>query len=604
MKAKKITYVGKNTMLWQIEPYKSQGLPINALFNKGRCGIGGTTLEILQDRNSIIVVPTTPSILGKCKEHPHILPVMGEEKITFEMKVQRIVEKLKSGESNIKIMTTPDSFECIIEAANRINRIEWLFDEFFLLLDECHSFITEAFRKKITIPFRYLWRFKSKCLISATPIKFSDPKFAALEQHEIKINEKLGTIELIETSDINGVVQFVLSNPDKFPANVHIFYNSVAQLSQRVQDVFRKLGSLECNIYCSKSDENLKKMGNISGMFKEEPVTGEYKKFNVYTSKYFEAFDLKDPNATIIIITDVNAKHTKVGITNKGFQAVGRLRSKPHRIIHFTNHSDLDYKRDLKYFKKKHTIYARDVINGYQNHILRCKSTRLKPYPKFKEVVENYAEVSKDGLTVTYEIIKVDQFANHEACNEEYNNMDYIQKAWESCNYIIQRKRIKPFEIPQIGRMLVGEQIKEALERIHYLEENKNNMLFDSDYFDGISEVKVLNKHFELAYKVYYNLGLAKVHEIGLDSKKLKTALYSKLEEASKIKVTDRLKLFANENRHFSNKELKIILHGIYIDLEYRSIDGSIKTAKANQIESYEINWRKDKWGYQLAPNN
>lgn len=604
MNAKNITYVGKNTMLWQIEPYKSQGLPINALFNKGRCGIGGTTLEILQNRNSIIVVPTTPSILGKCKEYHQILPVMGEENVTFEIKVQRIINKLESGEPNIKIMTTPDSFECIIEAANRINRLEWLFDEFFLLLDECHSFITEAFRRKITIPFRYLWCFKSKCLISATPIKFSDPKFAALEQHEIKITEKLGTIELIETSDINGVVQFVLSNPDKFPANVHIFYNSVAQLSKRVQDVFRKLGSLQCNIYCSKSDENFKKLGNISGMFKDEPVTGEYLKFNVYTSKYFEAFDLKDPNATIILITDVNAKHTKVGITNKGFQAIGRLRSAPNRIIHFTNHSDLDYKRDIKYFKKKHTIYARDVINGYQNHILRCKRAGLKPYSKFKEVVENYAEVSKDGLTVTYEIIKVDQFANHEACNEEYNNMNYIQEAWESCNYNVERRRIKPFVSLEIGRMLVADQIKEALERIRYLEENKDNMLFDSDYSDGMSEVKVLNKHFELAYKVYHNLGLPKVYEIGLDSKKLKAALYAKLEEAAKIKVDNRLRSIANGNRHYSNKELKTILQDIYNDVEYRSKDGSINKAKANQIEEYKLNWRKDKSGYHLAPDN
>ncbi|SES06367.1 hypothetical protein SAMN04488023_1295 [Pedobacter rhizosphaerae] len=587
-------------MLWQIEPYASKGLPINALFDKGRCGIGGTTLEIEQNRHSIIVVPTTPSILGKCKDYPSILPVMGDEKMSYEMKVKRIIDKLKSGESNIKIMTTPDSFECIIEAASRIDRLEWLFDEFFLLLDECHSFITEAFRKKITIPFRYLWYFKSKCLISATPIKFSDPKFATLEQHEIKINEELGTIELIETSDINGVVQFVLSNPDKFPDNVHIFYNSVAQLSKRVLNVFKELGSIECNIYCSKSDDNFKKLGDISGMFKEEPVTGEYKKFNIYTSKYFEAFDLKDPNATIILITDVNAKHTKVGITNKGFQAIGRLRSKPNRIIHFTNHSDLGYKRDLKYFKRKHTIYARDVINGYQNHVLRCNKTKLKPYSKFKEMVENYAEVSKDGLTVNYEIIKVDQFANHEACNEEYNNMDYIQKAWESCNYMVKRRRIRPFVTEIASRMLVADQIREALEKIHYLEVNKDNMLFDSDYLDGMSEVKILNKHFELAYKAYHNLGLTKIYEIGLDSKKLKAALYEKFDEVAKLNIKMQLASMITESRHYTNAELKTILQELYNNSDYRTVNGKVKTATALQIEDYISNWTKDKRGYHI----
>jgi len=604
MTTKNIMHVGKNTMLWQIEPYKSQGLPVNALFNKGRCGIGGTTLEILQGRHSIIVVPTTPSILGKCKEYPTILPVMGDEKINYETKVQRIIEKLQSGEPKIKIMTTPDSFECIIDAANRINRLQWIFDEFFLLLDECHSFITEAFRKKITIPFRYLWCFKSKCLISATPIRFSDPKFAALEEHEIKITEKLGTIELIETSDINGVVQFVLSNPDKFPANVHIFYNSVAQLSNRVRDVFRELGSLECNIYCSKSDENFKKLGNISGMFKDEPVTGEYKKFNVYTSKYFEAFDLKDPNATIILITDVNAKHTKVGITNKGFQAIGRLRSVPNRIIHFTNHSDLDYKRDLKYFKRKHTIYARDVIKGYHHHISRCKVAKLKPYPKFKNAVEDYAEVAEDGLSAEYEIIKVDQLANHDASNEEYNNMQYIQEAWEACNYNVEKKRIKPSTIPQTERMTVKDQIKAALERIRDLEENKANMLFDTDYLDGLSETRGLNQYFELAYKAYHNLGLSKIQDMDYDSKKVKNALYLNFENIAKVNAKVHLERVCSKNRHYSNKELKVILQGIYEEIDYRSKQGGIKKATASQIEDYTVNWRKDKWGYHLALDN
>lgn len=599
---KHITYVNKITMLWEIEPYKSKGIPLNAIFHKGRCGIGGTTMEILQDRHSIIVVPTTPSIIGKNREFPFILPVMGDEQTNYETKVQRIIEKLQSGEKNIKIMTTPDSFECIIDAANRINRLDWLYEEFFLLLDECHSFITEAFRKKITIPFRYLWHFKSKCLISATPIKFSDPRFAVLDEHEIKITEKLGTIELIETEDINGVIHFILSNPDKFPANVHIFYNSVAQLSDRVRKAFQEVGALDCNIYCSKSDENFRKLGSVAGLFKDEPIDGGYKKFNIYTSKYFEAFDLKDPNATIILITDVNAKHTKIGITNKGFQAVGRLRSEPNRIIHFTNHSDLEYKRDLRYFRRKHAIYARDIINGYNLHIDRCKTARLNPFKKFKEACEDYAEVSKDGLSVHYEIIKVDQAANHEAFNEEYNNMDFIEQAWQSCNYNVLRKRIRPSKLPSVGRMLVEDQLTEALHRIQYLEENKGNMLFETDYVDGVNETRGLNSHFELAYKAYHNLGLNRIYEIGLNAKLLKEELYRMFETSAKNAVEERLIEISKHDRHYSNNELKLILQTLYNEIGFTMKNGSIKNATATQIESYQVNWFKTKSGYRLAP--
>ncbi|WP_316797121.1 DEAD/DEAH box helicase family protein [Pedobacter agri] len=599
---KHIKYVNKTTMLWEIEPYKSEGIPLNAIFHKGRCGIGGTTMEILHDRHSIIVVPTTPSIIGKQRDHPFILAVMGDEKTNYETKVQRVIEKLKSGESKIKIMTTPDSFECIIDAANRINRLEWLYEEFFLLLDECHSFVTEAFRKKITIPFRFLWFFKSKCLISATPIKFSDPRFAVLEEHEIRITEKLGTIELIESSDINGVIHFILSNPDKFDANVHIFYNSVGQLSDRVRKAFQELGALDCNIYCSKSDENFKKLGSVVGLFKDEPIDGECKKFNIYTSKYFEAFDLRDPKATIILITDVNAKHTKVGITNKGFQAIGRLRSKPNRIIHFTNHSDLEYKRDLKYFKRKHTIYARDIINGYNRHIDRCKTAKLTPFKKFKEACEDYAEVSKDGFSVNYEIIKVDQAANHEAFNEEYNNMDFIEQAWQSCNYNVVRKRIRPFTLPSGGRMLVEDQLKEALNRIQYLEENKGNMLFETDYIDGVNETRGLNTHFELAYKAYHNLGLDKIYEVGLNAKLLKEELYRVFEASAISAIEERLIEISKHERHYSNNEMKLLLQTLYKESGFNMRNGSIKNATAKQIENYQVNWSKTKSGYHLAP--
>jgi len=601
-KAKHVTYVDKQIMLWEIEPYASCGIPLNALFHKGRCGIGGTTLEILQNRHSLIVVPTTPAIIGKCREYSNILSVMGDEKTTYESKVQRIIDKLKSGEEAIKIMTTPDSFECIIDAANRINRLDWLYNEFFLLLDECHSFITEAFRKKITIPFRYLWLFKSKTLISATPIQFSDPRFLALEQHEIKITEKLGTIELIETSDINGVVHFLLSNPEKFPANVHIFYNSVAQLSDRVKTAFSLLGALDCNIFCSKSDDNFKKLGSISGMFKDEPIEGEYKKYNIYTSRYFEAFDLKDPNATIILITDVKAKHTKVGITNKGFQAVGRLRGTPNRIIHFTNHSNLDFKRDLKYFRRKHAIYARDVISGYEHHIKRCKNVNIKPFKKFKDACEDYAEVSKDGLDVSYEIIKVDQAANHDAFNEEYNNMNFIEQAWQSCNYDVIRKQVRSSSLPKTNRMLVQEQLAEALQRIHYLEMNKENMLFESDYIDGINETRGLNKHFELAYKAYYNLGLEQTMDIGLDVNKIKDALYSDFESKIRAQINSLLVILCEQNRQFSNSELKTILNKTYNEVGYYTNTGSLKAATASHIEKFEVNWKKTKTGYFLSP--
>jgi hypothetical protein len=176
---------------------------------------------------------------------------------------------------------------------------------------------------------------------------------------------------------------------------------------------------------------------------------GHFKKFSIYTTRYFEAWDLKDKDATLILITDVNAKNTKVGISNKGFQALGRLRGKAHRLIHITNHAHKDFKRELKYFKEKHTLYANDTIASYNIHGYRCKKFKLRPYKKLKDAVENYAELSADEYVAKLEIIKIDQFANHESCNEEYNNISFIQEAWERSNYNVIRKRVLTSTIPK-----------------------------------------------------------------------------------------------------------------------------------------------------------
>jgi hypothetical protein len=598
-------YVDKHAMLYQIAPYDKEGLPPNSIFYKGRCGIGGTTLEIKFDRHSLIVVPNTPAITSKSNDPEliqyHILGVMGEKGQTREAKIQKIMNELNVTGRYIKIMTTPDSFDCVIEAAIRLNKLEWLQQNFFLLLDECHSFVTEAFRENITIPFRYLWNFDKKCLISATPFEFSDPLFYNLDKHEIIINEKLGEIELIETEDIEGVVHFLLSRPDKFPGNVHIFYNSITKLSDTLKLAISKCGNIDVNLYCSPNDENIKKLEGIPGVFKQEPVNSNFKKFSIYTTRYFEAWDLKDKNATLILITDVNAKNTKVGISNKGFQALGRLRGKAHRLIHITNHANIDFKRELKYFKEKHTLYAKDTIAAYNIHGYKCKKFKVKPYKKLKEAVENYAELSADKYVAKLEIIKIDQFANHESCNEEYNNITFIQEAWERSNYDVVRKRVITSTIPNLQKVLVSDQLTLAFKMVKELEENKHNLLFTDDYDKGKQQIMQVNHTFEFAFKAYHILGETKIIEIGMNRKSLaeeiqKTIIAEVLVQIE-IEVKHRFKL----HHPYANKTVKEILQQIYNKTGYTKNGKTIKIANAKEIMHYVKHCDSNKYGYTIT---
>lgn len=50
-------------------------IPNNVILNKTLTGCGATTLEINAPRNSIIIEPNVPVIIGKKQQHPFLMPV-------------------------------------------------------------------------------------------------------------------------------------------------------------------------------------------------------------------------------------------------------------------------------------------------------------------------------------------------------------------------------------------------------------------------------------------------------------------------------------------------------------------------------------------------
>ena len=60
--------LSKDQFLADLEPFKSKGLPTDSIIHKMVTGCGATTLELEFPRNSIIIEPNLPVILGKCKK--------------------------------------------------------------------------------------------------------------------------------------------------------------------------------------------------------------------------------------------------------------------------------------------------------------------------------------------------------------------------------------------------------------------------------------------------------------------------------------------------------------------------------------------------------
>lgn len=152
-------------------------LPSNANIDKGRCGIGGTTLEIKAKRHSIFIVCTLGGIIGKANDNPEIFPIYGK------IKSKDIVPELMKDTGYRKLFVTPDSFWKIIDAAKAKDSIglDKLHRDYFILYDESHTAITEAWRPNVLEPFKWIWAFKNKSFITATPCEINDPNFRALQ---------------------------------------------------------------------------------------------------------------------------------------------------------------------------------------------------------------------------------------------------------------------------------------------------------------------------------------------------------------------------------------------------------------------------------------
>ncbi len=152
-------------------------IPADCILSKRIPGCGATTLEIMTDRNSIIIVPNVPVINSKEKKFTNIKGVYED------VKVSDIIKYLKEN-SQYKIMTTPESFGKVKTACKRcgIN----IYSRFFLLDDECHQLVKDVdFRGDIVLPMDDFFQFAHKALVSATPIKFSDPRFKDFNTVEI-----------------------------------------------------------------------------------------------------------------------------------------------------------------------------------------------------------------------------------------------------------------------------------------------------------------------------------------------------------------------------------------------------------------------------------
>jgi hypothetical protein len=554
-------------------------IPNNSYLDKSKTGLGMTYAEFHADRHSIIVIPYTSIIDLKVEAYKD----RNTFKIVDEIKPPAIEAYLRRAEGNKKLITTPEGFKKIIEAAKVIDKLDWLYSEFFCLLDEAHCYAVDAYRKYILVPFDYFWEFKNKALGTATYYPYSDPRFAALEHYKILYDETFGDITIVDNENPRTVIIDFLTNPDQFPGNVHIFYNSV----QQIEKVIRGSRMTDVLVHCRDDERNHKILADQSIYFRSVPTKGSYKKFNFYSMRYYDGWDLFDNDqATIILVTDVNVKHTVVGIPYNGFQAIGRLRKVPHHIYHVTNNFGRENKdvRSFEQIEKSWYYQATNHVGYYNDFKVKAAKDGMDEKEVTHRFVEPFCKFTKDTQVASVFPMKVDQHVCQEYSREGYANIEMIQEQWKNMNY---ETKVILSDLPTI---LIKGLCKSAINKrvVEVIKEHRNH---PERYLYHKSKITMnkLKDNYQILFTAMDILFEEGVRRLGYDDKKMERELVSISNKNLDDKLKQRLEEAILLNKYYTVPELRDILQEAYDDLGYKDHNGKSLKAKAKKIIDLNI---------------
>ncbi|MBB5437945.1 hypothetical protein HDC92_001619 [Pedobacter sp. AK017] len=562
-------------------------LPSNANIDKGRCGIGGTTLEIKSKRHSIFIVCTLGGIIGKAKDNPSIFPIHGK------IKPKDIVPELKKATGYRKLFVTPDSFWKIIEAAKDSIGLDKLHSDYFVLYDEVHTAVTEAWRPNVLAPFKWIWEFKNKSFITATPCEINDPNFLALQNYRIAFHEPhVGKVNIVECKpfEISECVDAHIANAPNLPGNLFFFYNSVTEIAEAI----KRNGLKDCHIYCADKGDNYDKLPDQLEVFRRDPETEKYAKINFFTTRYFECFDLMAENATIILVTDTTKPHTRVGISNKGVQAVGRIRDnggehdKPHMIVHITNHRSIKKMKSREEFKQEYDLH-KTIIVPYNQYVEKCNSCAVKPFKSHQEPIKGFTDIDEDTYIATFSQNKLDQVINELVCNEEFNDLQFIINAWKRGKYEVSvtiHRSIPGLDFKK--KPLKKNHFRQLINLIHDLETNREG------YMKGYASkrLKEIQAESPLAFEAYHTLGIDCIHELDYDEKAINKELTKLHNKAAKVKLLPLLdKEFEVGDEKFSKNNLTDRLQYLYSKVGLKDIKNPDKPQTAHLVDFEREGW-------------
>jgi len=554
-------------------------LPSNSNIDKGECGNRMTTTELKADRCTIIVNPQVATIISKrqwCLEADqqiNILAICDEENYN-------IAEFLTSECPIKKILVTPESFPKLMSTATKLGLAETLYNDWFCLLDESHCYASEAYRDNILAPFNYFFKFKNNAMGSATPFDYQDSRIQAMQKYKLVYPNKRGTVKILHSNKPQNTLQQMIKQ-NTFAGKVHIFLNSVTAISK----IISKLEISDVNIYCAGNERNRGIMMQNGKYFKKQPLNGEYAKYNFYTCRYIEGWDLiDDPTATIIFLTDTRIKHSMLSIPIKGVQCLGRLRNViPNEIFHITNNLQKDGS-NIPTFKDlaERIVNQADKHINYYNHFHADElAIGIEDDLGLTDLIKPYCYINH-GIAYVHEL-KLDQILYKHWSQYGYANQESIKLGWERSRYNTETYYCDFPDVPaNTDRINICRYVIEQFKRF---DQNPSQY----SYGEATETMKLLKKKYNTFNQCYILYGMEWIESINYNEQTMKQQLINKSNANAKDRLIIRL---ANEfeiNVKYSRKYIKNRIQELYEELNYLDKRGKVKRATATDLEDMEL---------------
>ena len=547
---------GKIQYLTEVLPM----IPTNTILYKTLTGLGATYGELKADRNSIIIEPNVPVIVGKCNDPKHKEDnLFGVYEGVYTEDVIKYLEK--SADKRTKILTTPESFQKVKDAFELMDMD--IYGTCFLLFDECHKIVKDAdYRSDITLPFDDFFLFNEKALVSATPISFSDPRFEMQKFQIIRIEpafEYKLPVSLIHT---NNVLEQLKRTLDKLDAtDICLFVNSTDMIYSFIKQLDIEN---ESTVFCAKKSVEKLKNKKFKHAF-EQWSKSRMKKYNFFTSRFYNALDIElKIKPTVIMISDVYfSEYSMIDPHTDAIQAIGRFRNGVNRVCHiFNTNPNLPVRTEEEigiYLQVSKEVY--DKIKTFYD----CATSEeaRKAYREALKVLPFNQMLNKDGKE---NFFAIDNYVDEALLKSSYNAQEKLIASYRSNRLFDLDVESAYFPFGDFERLK-----KES--KYASLKDKRKEVVRQLELLKGDDETEMIRNYKEdlrkadsFIYEAYEEIGKEMIESLDYSVKRIKEAMILK-QNREKTEGTEFIQLIKNSfkvGQKYTKKYIKEELTRIY----------------------------------------